>query len=109
MLIPYKYNKDTIIIPYFMVLLWYYNGNIMVLLWYYHRVYLGGTGEEHRRVMRGRTNLKHGKSPSSCAKNKISKVRKNEILEYKNFHLVSWKCYYDYEKQLCISSFALSK
>ena len=34
-----------------MVLLWYYNGNIMVLLWYYHRVYLGGTGEEHRRIM----------------------------------------------------------
>jgi hypothetical protein len=54
---------------------------------------LGGTGEEHRRVMRGRTNLKHGKSPSSCAKNKISKVRKNEILGYKKIHLVSWKCY----------------
>ncbi len=32
-----------------MVLLWYYNGNIMVLLWYYHLVYLGGTGEEHKR------------------------------------------------------------
>ena len=89
-----------------MVLLWYYNGNIMVLLWYYHRVYLGGTGEEHRRVMRGRTNLKHGKFPSSCAKDKISKVRKNEILGYKKIHLVGWKCYYDYEEQLCISSFA---
>ena len=49
--------------------------------------------------MRGRTNLKHGKSPSSCVKNKISKVRKNEILGYKKVHLVGWKCYYDYEKQ----------
>ena len=57
-----------------MVLLWYYNGNIMVLLWYYHRVYLGGIGEEHRRVMRGRTNLKHEKSPSFSNKGKISKV-----------------------------------
>ena len=76
-----------------MVLLWYYNGNIMVLSWYYHRAYLGGTGEEHRRVMRGRTNLKHGKFPSSCVKNKISKVRKNEILGYKKIHLVGWKCY----------------
>ena len=65
----------------------------MVLLWYYHRVYLEGTGEEHRRVMRGRTNLKHEKFPSSCAKDKISKVRKNEILDHKKFHLVSWKCY----------------
>ena len=74
MLIPYKYNKDTIIIPYFMVLLWYYNGNIMVLLWYYHRVYLGGTGEEHRRIIGGRTNLKHEKSPSFSNKGKISKV-----------------------------------
>ena len=32
-----------------MVILWYYYGNIMVLLWYYHRVWLGGTTEEHRR------------------------------------------------------------
>ena len=43
--------------------------------------------------MRGRTNLKRGKFPSFSTKDKISKVRKNEILEYKNFHLVSWKCY----------------
>ena len=76
-----------------MVLLWYYNGNIMVLLWYYHRVYLGGTGEEYRRIIRGRTNLKHGKSPSFSTKDKISKVRKNEILGYKKIHLVGWKCY----------------
>ena len=76
-----------------MVLLWYYNGNIMVLLWYYHRVYLGGTGEEHRRIIGGRTNLKHEKSPSFSTKDKISKVRKNEILDHKKFHLVGWKCY----------------
>ena len=92
-----------------MVLLWYYNGNIMVLLWYYHRVWLGGTEEVHRRVMRGRTNLKRGKSPSFSTKDKISKVKKNEILDHKKFHLVSWKCYCDYEKQLCISSFASSE
>ena len=59
--------------------------------------------------MRGRTNLKRGKFPSFSTKDKISKVRKNEILGYKKIHLVGWKCYYDYEKQLCISSFASSE
>ncbi len=45
---PLNYHYNTIILPYFMVLLWYYNGNIMVLLWYYDRRIIGRAQEEEQ-------------------------------------------------------------